>query len=84
MSDAEFEAALDQHVPGGRQTGPRWWNDLAYNDAAQPVAGICWYEARAYCAWLSAQSGQIWRLASEAEWEAAARGLAGRLSLIHI
>ena len=33
-------------------------------------------EARAYCAWLSAQTGQDWRLPSEAEWEAAARGRA--------
>ncbi len=78
MSEEEFEAALDEHVPAGRQTEPLYWNDPAYNDAAQPVVGICCYEARAYCAWLSAQSGQRWRLPSEAEWEAAARGLTGR------
>ena len=29
---------------------------------------------RAYCAWLSAQTCQVYRLPSEAEWEAAARG----------
>ena len=78
MSDAEFEALLDEKIPSGRQTEPRYWNDPAYNDAAQPVVGICWYEARAYCAWLSAQSGQFWRLPNEAEWEAAARGVVGR------
>jgi formylglycine-generating enzyme required for sulfatase activity len=38
------------------------------------VVGICWFEARAYCAWLSAQTGQTFRLPTEAEWEAAARG----------
>jgi formylglycine-generating enzyme required for sulfatase activity len=61
--------------PAGRPS-LGYWNDPAYNDAAQPVVGICWHEARAYCAWLSAQTGQCWRLPSEAEWEAAARGTA--------
>ncbi|KFB68957.1 SUMF1/EgtB/PvdO family nonheme iron enzyme [Candidatus Accumulibacter vicinus] len=78
MSEAEFESLLDEKIPSGRQTEPRWWNDPAYNEPTQPVVGICWHEARAYCAWLSAQSGLLWRLPSEAEWEAAARGLTGR------
>jgi formylglycine-generating enzyme required for sulfatase activity len=42
------------------------------------VVGICWYEARAYLSWLTAQSGLPFQLPSEVEWEAAARGLAGR------
>jgi formylglycine-generating enzyme required for sulfatase activity len=73
-----FEALLAQEYPGGRQTQPALWNDPAYHHAAQPVVGIGWHEARAYCTWLSAQTGGDWRLPSEAEWEAAARGPAGR------
>jgi formylglycine-generating enzyme required for sulfatase activity len=78
MSDGEFEALLDEWYPPGRQTQPAFWNDEAFNNPAQPVVGISWFEARAYCAWLSAQTGQPFRLPTEAEREAAARGRVGR------
>jgi formylglycine-generating enzyme required for sulfatase activity len=39
------------------------------------VVGITWFEARAYCAWLSEVTEKQYRLPSEVEWEAAARGL---------
>jgi len=78
MTDADFEKLLEDWFPPGRQTRPAYWNDPAYNQPCQPVVGICWHEARAYAAWLSAQSGKTFRLPAEAEWEAAARGLEGR------
>jgi len=34
---------------------PRLWEDRRYNNPSQPVVGVCWYEARAYCAWLGEQ-----------------------------
>ena len=34
---------------------PRLWEDRRYNNRSQPVVGVCWYEARAYCAWLGEQ-----------------------------
>ena len=74
MRDDEFETQLAAWYPSGRQTQPAYWHDDAFNNPAQPVVGICWFEARAYCAWLSVQTGQTFRLPTEAEWEAAARG----------
>lgn len=53
-------------------TEPRLWQDGKFNDSRQPVVGGSWYEAMAYCGWLSAQVGQECRLPSAAEWEVAA------------
>ncbi len=43
-----------------------------------PVVMVSHGDAMAYAAWLSAESGHRWRLATELEWEKAARGTDGR------
>jgi formylglycine-generating enzyme required for sulfatase activity len=57
-----------------QRTHPYWWDDPRFDHSEQPVVGVTWYEASAYCAWLTAQVGGtgVIRLPTEAEWEAAA------------
>ncbi|MFN7828811.1 MAG: formylglycine-generating enzyme family protein, partial [Acidobacteriota bacterium] len=77
-TDEEFERWLADQCPGGVDRQPDNWDDSAYNNPLQPVVGVSWYEARAYCCWLSEATGQNYRLLTEVEYEAAARGRRGR------
>lgn len=74
FTDDEFEAILDKKIPASQYRKPRHWDNKMFNNPSQPVVGICLYEAQAYCEWLSAQSANLYRLPTEFEWEAAARG----------
>jgi len=53
---------------------PKYWGEPSFADGLKPVVGVTWFEAVAYCQWLSAESGKEFRLPTEAEWERAARG----------
>ncbi len=78
-SDEEFERQIDEWFPAGNfDRTPRYWEDASYNSPGQPVVGVSWYEARAYCKWISHVTGVEYRLPTEVEYEAAASGLEGR------
>ncbi|MEM9155684.1 MAG: SUMF1/EgtB/PvdO family nonheme iron enzyme, partial [Cyanobacteria bacterium P01_F01_bin.33] len=74
MTDEDFEAHLKDCYPGGHFVEPRHWRNPHYNNPMQPIIGISTFEARAYANWLEAQTGLPFRLPTEVEWEAAARG----------
>src|SRR4029077_19609375 len=60
-----------------RQVGklpPPFWRDSNFNHPQQPVVGVSWHDAAAYCTWLTASTDRPYRLPTEAEWERAARG----------
>ncbi|MFQ5646221.1 MAG: formylglycine-generating enzyme family protein [bacterium] len=60
-------------------TDPSFFSpDTRFNSDNQPVVGISFYEAAAYCEWLKEKTGLNFRLPYEAEWEKAAGGPHGR------
>jgi formylglycine-generating enzyme required for sulfatase activity/tRNA A-37 threonylcarbamoyl transferase component Bud32 len=69
-----YEVTVAQYktfVDGGHVEAP--WTTM--RDPQLPVTRVKWAEAQRYCEWRHPDGG---RLPTEEEWEAAARGLAGR------
>ena len=53
---------------------PFAYSEEPFAHPCQPVVAVSWFEAMAYCNWLSLKTGLPFRLPSEAEWERAVRG----------
>jgi formylglycine-generating enzyme required for sulfatase activity len=74
----DIQAWLERRPPA-RRNQPFFWDDPQWNAPNLPVVGVCWFEAQAYCQWLSLQTGMRFLLPSEAQWEKAARGAQAHL-----
>ena len=66
---AEWDACVRAGGCGG------WYSpdDEGWGRGSRPVMNLSWEEARAYVQWLSRETGEDYRLLTEAEWEYVAR-----------
>ena len=69
VTNAEYRAFME----ATNRNAPSYWQDPKYNADKQPVVGVTYEDAQAYCQWRNK------RLPTEAEWERAARGPHSRL-----
>ncbi len=80
VTNIQFQAFIDAYDGYGNST---WWDGIAPSPAPSrstwlehngPRTDVSWYEAIAFCRWLSARPGKSIRLPTEWEWQQAATG----------
>ena len=59
---------------------PEFWDERRWKCPNAPVVGVSWYEASAFCKWLTISNGDgnVYSLPTEQQWQAAAAGFEQR------
>jgi formylglycine-generating enzyme required for sulfatase activity len=70
VTNADYASFID----ATGHAAPKFWLDERFNAPGQPVVGVTWLDAVAYCDWLSSVTSAHYRLPTEAEREKATRG----------
>lgn len=71
---SQTEVTFAQYDIFAQSTGRKLPDDRrGWGRGNRPVISVSWYDAVAYTQWLSQQTGEKFRLPTEAEWEYAAR-----------
>ncbi len=71
---SKHEVTFDQFDAFCEATGRSKPDDWGWGRGTLPVFNITWYDAKAFCDWLSQITGKNIHLPTEAQWEKAARG----------
>lgn len=74
VTNSQYEEFVNQS--GKHVLSSMGWNGqrVPLGNENYPVAGVTWYDALAYCLWLSEKTGRKYSLPNEAQWEKACRG----------
>jgi formylglycine-generating enzyme required for sulfatase activity/uncharacterized coiled-coil protein SlyX len=70
---SRYEVTFAEYDKFAEATGRQKPSDSGWGRGNRPVINVSWFDATAYAEWLSEQTGQKYRLPTEAEWEYAAR-----------